>query len=262
MTTRTEYAHGEFSWVNLGTTDPAAAKNFYGNLFGWECDDMPAGPEMTYTMCRLKNHYAAGLYALDKKMQSQGLAPHWLPFINVRNADDIAKKASQGGSKVLIGPNDVLDVGRSAAMQDPTGAHFAIWQAKKHIGAGIINEPGAMCWNELMTPDVDLAGRFYRTTFGWAAELVDMSADSTYTIFEAGTTQVGGMMARPPQMKDVPPNWLTYFGVTDCDGAATKVGELGGKVLRPPTDIPNIGRFAVCKDGQGAVFALFKPQNP
>jgi len=261
MTTRTEYAHGEFSWVNLGTTDPAAAKRFYGGLFGWECEDMPAGPEMTYTMCRLKNQDVAGLYGLDKQTLSMGVPPHWLPFVNVIDADEIVKKMSQGGGKIMFGPDDVLDVGRSAAMQDPTGAHFAIWQAKKHLGAGLINEPGAMCWNELMTPDVDLAGGFYRSTFGWSAEQVDMSADSTYTIFKAGTIQVGGMMKRPPQMNDVPPNWLTYFGVTDCDGAAKKVGELGGKVLRPPMDIPNIGRFAVCADGQGAVFAVFDPQN-
>lgn len=261
MTTRTEYAHGEFSWADLATTDPAAAKGFYGGLFGWHCEDMPAGPGMTYTMCGLKNHSAAALYALDKERQSQGVPPHWLPYINVRNADDIAKRASRGGGKVLNGPFDVLDVGRMAPMQDPTGAYFAIWEAKKHIGAGIINEPGAICWNELMTPNVDIAGRFYRTTFDWTAELVDTSADSTYTIFKAGTTQVGGMMSRPPQMKDVPPNWLTYFGVTDCDGAVEKVGKLGGQVLRPATDIPNIGRFAVCKDGQGAVFAVFEPQN-
>jgi predicted enzyme related to lactoylglutathione lyase len=262
MTTRTEYAHGEFSWVNLGTIDPAAAKSFYGTLFGWEYEDMPAGPEMTYTMCRLKNHYAAGLYALDRRMQSQGVPPHWLPFINVSNADDIARKASRSGGKVLIGPNDVLDAGRSASMQDPTGAHFAIWQARRHKGAGIINEPGGMCWNELMTPDAAAAGRFYSTTFDWTAEPMDMGPAGTYTIFKTGTTQVGGMMARPPQMKDVPPHWLTYFAVSDCDGAAAKVGKLGGQVLRPPDDIPNVGRFAVCRDAQGAVFAVFKPQNP
>jgi predicted enzyme related to lactoylglutathione lyase len=262
MTTRTEYAHGEFCWVDLATTDPAAAKSFYGTLFGWECTDMPAGPGMTYTMCSLKNHYAAALYALDKGRQSQGVPPHWLPYINVRNADDIAKKASQGGGKVLNGPFDVLDVGRMAPLQDPTGAYVAIWEAKKHIGAGIINEPGAMCWNELMTPDVDGAGRFYSTTFGWTAEPMDMGPGGTYTIFKAGATQIGGMMARPPQMKDVPPHWLTYFAVTDCDGTVKNVGELGGAVLRPPTDIPNVGRFAVCRDGQGAVFAVIKLKNP
>ncbi|HKV46209.1 MAG TPA: VOC family protein, partial [bacterium] len=76
---------------------PVAAKRFYGKLFGWECDDMPGGPGMTYTMCRVKTHYAAGLYALDQRMMSQGVPPYWLPFINVRNADDLAKKAAQGG---------------------------------------------------------------------------------------------------------------------------------------------------------------------
>ncbi|HXX40340.1 MAG TPA: VOC family protein [bacterium] len=261
MTTRTEYAHGEFSWTNLGTIDAAAAKRFYGSLFGWEYDDIPAGPEMTYTMCRLKNHYAAGLYVLDKNMQSQGVPSHWLSFINVRDADDVAKKASQAGGKVLMGPIDVLGAGRSAALHDPTGARIAIWQAKKHTGAGVINEPGAMCWNELMTPDVTAAREFYSVVFGWTAELLDIGEDSTYTIFTAGGTQVGGMMARPPQLKDVPPHWLTYFAVADCDGAAKRVGELGGQVLRPPADVPNTGRFAVCRDAQGAVFAVFKPQN-
>jgi uncharacterized protein len=262
MPTRTEYAHGEFSWVDLATTDPSAAKNFYGSLFGWQTEDMPAGPGMTYTMCKLKNHYAAALYALDKDRQAQGVLPHWLPYINVRNADDIAKKASQGGGIVVNGPFDVLDVGRMAPMRDPTGAYFAIWQAKSHTGAGIINEPGAMCWNELMTPDVETAGRFYRTTFDWTAEPMDMGPAGTYTIFKAGTTQVGGMMATPPQLKNVPPHWLTYFGTTDCNATVKQVEELGSKVLRPPTDIPNVGRFAVCQDRQGAVFAVFQPQNP
>ena len=256
MTIGTKYAHGVFSWVHLATTDPGAAKRFYGSLFGWEFEDMPAGPEMTYTFISLKKHSVAGLYALKN-------APsHWLPFVNVVDADDVAKKVAQAGGKVLNAPMDVLDVGRMAVLQDPTGANIAIWQAKKHLGADTINETGAICWNELMTPDIGAAGRFYGAAFGWTADLVDTSADSSYTIFKAGTTtQVGGMMARPPRMNDVPPNWLTYFCVTDCDGTAKKVGELHGRVIRPPMDIPNIGRFAVCQDGQGAVFAIFTPQH-
>jgi predicted enzyme related to lactoylglutathione lyase len=259
MTTKTEYAHGEFSWVDLATTDPAGAKRFYGNLFGWQFEDMPAGPDMIYTMARLRGQYVSALYALDKERLARGVPPHWLPYINVRNADEIARKATQGGGKVLMGPFDVFDAGRQVSLQDPTGAYFSTWQAQRHIGAGIINEPGAMCWNELMTPNVDVAGRFYRTTFDWSADAMDMGGGMTYTIFKAGTIQIGGMMERPPQMKDVPPHWLTYFAVTDCDDAAKKVKELGGKVLREPDDIPNVGRFAVCQDGQGAAFALFKP---
>jgi len=263
MATRTEYVHGEFSWVNLGTTDPAAAKRFYGGLFGWQFNDM-AGPGMTYTFCELRGQTVGGLFELPKELSSHGVPSHWIPFINVRNADEIAKRAQQNGGKVAHGPVDVLDAGRSAQVVDPTGANVAIWQAKRHAGATVVSETGAMCWNELMTPDIEAATRFYRAVFDWTAELVDASADSSYTIFKAGTTMIAGMMARPARLKDVPPHWLTYFGVTDCDATAANAGELGGTVLQPPTDIPNVGRFAVCRDGQGAVFAVasFKPPTP
>jgi len=255
MTTKTEYAHGEFSWVNLGTTDPAAAKRFYGDLFGWVAEDMPAGPGMTYTMFKLRGGYVTGLYSLQE-MDARGVPPHWIPFVNVNDADEVARKAAQAGGRVLMGPSDVLDVGRSAALHDPAGARLAIWQARKHRGAGIVGEDGAMCWNELLTPDTGAAAKFYAATFGWTAELVDTSADNTYTIFKSGPTMISGMLSRPARLADVPPNWLTYFGVADCDGAARRVGELGGTVLWPPRDIPNVGRFAVCQDGQRAVFAV------
>jgi predicted enzyme related to lactoylglutathione lyase len=254
MTTRTTYAHGEFSWVNLATTDPAAAKRFYGGLFGWQFNDMPAGPGMTYTFCELNRQSVGGLFAITKDMG--GVPSHWIPFVNVRSADEIAKRTVEHGGKVLQGPSDVLDVGRSAALADPTGARVAIWEPKRHAGAALVGETGAMCWNELMTPDIEIAGRFYRAVFDWTSDLVDTSEESSYTVFKTGTTMIAGMMARPPRLRDVPPNWLTYFGVTDCDAAAAKARELGGKLLQPPTDIPGIGRFAVCQDGQGAVFAI------
>ena len=260
MATRTEYAHGEFSWVDLGTTDTAAAKRFYGGLFGWQFNDMPAGPGMTYTFLALKNQSVGGLYGLTKDLQSQGIPPHWTPYINVRSADEIAKRVAQNGGKVVYGPDDVMDVGRTAQVQDPTGAIVAIWEPKRHKGAALIADTGAICWNELLTPDVEAAGRFYRNVFDWSSDVVDMSADSSYTIFKAGTLMIAGMMARPARLANVPPNWLTYFGVADVDGTAAKAGQTGGKVMQPPMDIPNIGRFAVCLDGQGAAFALFKGQ--
>lgn len=259
MATQTAHAHGVFSWVQLGTPDPAGAKRFYGSLFGWRFEDMPAGPDMTYTFVRLGHRSVGGLFVLTSDMRTKGVPPHWLPFINVTSADDTVRRASEAGGMVIDGPMDVLDAGRMAVLRDPTGAQVAIWQAKTHRGADVVNEPGAMCWNELMTPDVRAAGRFYAATLGWSADLVDTSADSSYTIFRAGGTQVGGMMARPPQMHEVPPNWLTYFAVVDCDAAAKEVAHLGGHVLRPPADIPDIGRFAVCRDPQDAAFAIFTP---
>jgi predicted enzyme related to lactoylglutathione lyase len=80
-------------------------------------------------------------------------------------------------------------------------------------------------------------------------------------MFKVGDTRVGGMMARPPRLKDVPPNWLTYFCTANVDDTTKKITSLGGKVIQPPTDIPDVGRFAVCHDPQNAVFALFTPKS-
>jgi predicted enzyme related to lactoylglutathione lyase len=260
MATRTEYQHGEFSWVNLSTSDTAAAKRFYGGVFGWQFNDMPAGSGATYTFCELSGKGVAGLAAITQDMGA--VPPHWMPFINVRNADDVAKRTTQNGGKILFNPSDVLDVGRMALIADPTGARVSVWEARRHKGAALVGETGAMCWNELLTPDIDAAGRFYRTVFDWSADLVDTSEDSSYTIFKAGTTMIAGMMARPARLRDVPPNWLTYFGVANCDASAAKITELGGTILQPPTDIPDIGRFAVCRDGQGATFAIARFNPP
>ncbi len=147
-----------------------------------------------------------------------------------------------------------------APIQDPTGAYVGIWQAKQHAGAGIMAEPGAMCWQELMTPDVGAAGKFYEETFGWTADPVDIGGGMMYTVFKSGGTMIGGMMARPADLANVPPNWMPYFAVENCDASAAKVGTLGGTVMRPPTDIPNVGRFAVLRDGQGAHFAFLQPK--
>jgi predicted enzyme related to lactoylglutathione lyase len=258
MATRTEYAHGDFCWVDLATTDPASAKEFYGAIFGWTFDDMPAGPGMIYTMSNLRGHAAAGMYRMTAEMFPPGVPPHWLPYVTVRNADETAQKAAHAGGKVLKDPFDVMDAGRMSVVQDPTSAVFAMWQANRHAGAGIINEPGAMCWNELATSDVDAAGKFYRETIGWTTNPMDMGEGRTYTIFKSGDTQVGGMMALTPQMHGVPPHWLTYFAVNDCDATVKMVAELGGKVLMGPADVPNVGRFAVCWDRQRAAFAVIK----
>lgn len=261
MPIKTEHKHGTFSWVDLGTTDPDSAKRFYGGLFGWTFDDMPAGPGMTYSMCKLNGQEVSALYKMGPEMQ--GMPPHWASYITVDNVDDYTKKVTANGGKVLKEPFDVMDVGRMSVIQDPSGGTVCFWQPKKHIGAKVLQDPGSLCWTELFTTNVDAAGKFYVNTIGWTTESMDMGPMGTYTLFKRPneskeTGNAGGMMNMPPNMKGVPSHWLNYFAVTDCDASAKKVTELGGKVVMPPMDIPNIGRFAICADPQGAHFALFK----
>lgn len=263
MPTRTSYEHGTFSWLELGTTDSESAKKFYGGLFGWTFDDMPAGPGMTaastYSMCKMGTETVAALYKMGAEMKS--VPSHWASYITVTDVDATAKKAATNGGKVVKEPFDVMDVGRMAVIEDPTGATFCLWQAKKHIGATLTGEPGSMAWNELFTRNVDRAGKFYIDTIGWTTESVNMGKMGTYTLFNLANDKKnnkGGMMPIAPDMKSVPPHWLAYIAVADCDASAKKVTSLGGKVMMDPMDIPNIGRFAIVQDPQGATFALYK----
>lgn len=257
MTQVTRHEPGSFCWPELATTDPAGAKKFYAGLFGWTANDQPAGPDVVYSILQLGGRDAGALYELEKAQQERGVPPHWNTYVSVESADEAAKNAKELGATVIAGPFDVMEAGRMAILQDPTGAVFCVWQAGTNIGARVINEPGALCWCELDTNDTESAGRFYTKLFGWAAK-----ESPQYTEFRRDGTPIGGMMRIPKEWGDVPPNWLPYFAVADCDATAAKAKDLGGSVTVPPTDIPNVGPFAVLQDPQGAVFAIYRLAAP
>lgn len=256
-----EYPPGTFCWVELGTTDAAGAKKFYGELFGWAFNDQPVGPDLVYTMLQLEEKNVAALYQLNKELTEQRVPPHWLSYVSVSNADETAGKTGGLGGKVLKEPFDVFDVGRMAVLQDPTGATFAVWQPRTHAGALLVNQPGTLCWNELMTTDVAAAGKFYTALFGWTAESQQMGPVN-YTSFVNGERPAGGMIAITKEMGDVPPYWLVYFAVADCDQTVGKTTSLGGTITAPALDVPGVGRLAVAQDPQGAFFAFIRLENP
>ena len=112
MGKRKRYEPGTFCWVDLATTDPTGAKNFYGELFGWEAVDMPAGEAGTYTMLRLDGDEVCGLYELDAGRREQGILPHWFSYVSVEDADVTARKARSLGGTVHGEAFDVLEDGR------------------------------------------------------------------------------------------------------------------------------------------------------
>jgi predicted enzyme related to lactoylglutathione lyase len=256
-----QYAPGTFCWVELGTTDGEAAKKFYTELFGWDFTDTPIGPGGVYTILKQDGKDVGALYKMPPEMTSNGVPPHWLSYVSVTSADESAAKAREAGATLMKEPFDVMTVGRMAVVQDPTGAVFALWQAGTHSGAGIVNVPNSFCWNELATTDTAKAGDFYTTLFGWTKNVQQMGP-MEYTSFVNGGRPAGGMYTLPTEMANVPPNWMTYFAVEDCDATAAKAGELGAQTISPAMDIPTIGRFAILLDPQGAAFAVIKLQNP
>jgi uncharacterized protein len=260
MGKRGHYEPGTFCWVDLMTTDPAGAKSFYGELFGWEAEDMPAGDAGTYTMLRLSGDYVCALYEIGAEGREQGTPPQWFSYVSVEDADAIASRARELGGTVYSEAFDIMDSGRMAVIGDPTGAVLGAWQPRAHIGARRINDPGCFTWNELQSRDPEPAAAFYAGLFGWETEPVKQSGNLVYvTIKNAGRSN-GGIMPMTEQHGGAPSYWLTYFTVSSCDSAASKVRELGGEVLAGPLDL-GAGRIAVVSDPQGAAFALFEGET-
>jgi uncharacterized protein len=251
----TRHEPGAFCWIELGTTDQAAAKAFYGSLFGWSFTDNDMGPGMTYTIFKLKERDAAACYTLDR-VKMPGVPPHWMLYVAAANADAAAKGAASLGGKVALPPFEVGEFGRMAVLADPQGASFCVWEAKANTGIGIHNEPGAFCWGQLNTTDAAKAEAFYTGLFPWKAK-TGTGGGMTYTEWELGGRPIGGMMTMPKEAGG-PPHWLPYFAVADCDATSRKAASLGARTYVPPSDIPGTGRFAVLADPQGAAFAIYR----
>jgi predicted enzyme related to lactoylglutathione lyase len=262
LSEKSEYAPGTPSWVDVSVPDPGAAADFYSAIFGWEVHET-GDPEETggYRMATLRDKYVAGIGPI----QGEGQPPSWMTYVSTDDADATAAKVKEAGGTVFAEPFDVMDVGRMAVFADPTGAVFAVWQPKQHPGAQLVNETGTFGWNELNTRDPEAAKAFYGAVFGWRGEKFDMNGGPDYAIWHIGDEEggIGGMIDMRGSVPDeVPPHWLVYFSVDDTDATVAQVKERGGDVAFGPEEIPNVGRFAVLTDQQGAHFAVIKPQPP
>lgn len=249
---------GSFCWIELATSDQAAAKSFYSALFGWIAFDAPMGPDAAYTIFRLEGRDAAAAYKMFPEQRSQGVPPNWLLYVSVTNADDAAKRAKEAGGTVLKDAFDVGDSGRMAVLQDPTGAVFAVWQSNKNQGIGIAHVDGTLCWADLSTPDPQRASKFYSGLFGWQMLTEDEDPEHQYLHIKNGKHFIGGIPPAKFHSPKAPAHWLAYILTSNCDTAADKAKRLGGQVYLPPTTVENVGRMAVVADPQGAVFALFQ----
>lgn len=254
MSARTAYAAGTPAWVDLMTTSRDQATTFYGELFGW---DFEIGTPETggYAMAMLGGRPVAGIGEAPAAGQGPSFPPAWTTYLAVDDLDATVKSIADAGGSTLMGPMDVMGQGRVAVAADPAGAVFGLWQAGGHPGAGVVNEPNTVTWNECASRDADAAWHFYRTVFGYDRDTMDAEGFD-YSILKIGGKPVAGLMPMPERMPaEVPSHWLSYFAVADTDAAVAKVRELGGTVRMGPLD-SSAGRMAVVADPAGAVFAV------
>jgi len=243
---------GSLSWVDLATPDPERAGAFYRELFGW--DIVEQGEDAGgYCLCVLDGHPVAGL----GPQPNPDAPPWWTSYVTVTDVEATAAAVARAGGQVVVEPVDASTYGRMTVFIDTVGAVLAAWQPKQHIGAGLRDDPGTLCWNELNVRDLDEASAFYQAVFDWSAKPIDADDDGFFEWVVNGRTAAGVTVMDDTWPEEIPSHWLVYFAVDDVDKAAARAVELGGAISVDPVDLPP-GRLAVLTDPVGAVFAVLR----
>jgi uncharacterized protein len=281
MSEQDRYIPGVPCWVDTTQPDPEAAAAFYGELFGWDFEDvMPSETPGRYLVARLRGGDVA---AVGSQPEVGPQTAVWNMYVWVKDVDETADRVRAAGGTVVMEPSDVGDSGRMAIFADPDGAPFCVWQANEHRGAAIVNEHGSVNFNDLNTRDVEGARSFYGAVFGW--EILDVGGGSMWALpaygdFLAQRTPglrenmaamgaperfedvVASINPIPDDQPDVAAHWGVTFAVDDADAIAAAAAELGGRVVVPPFDMPWV-RMTIISDPQGATFTAskFVPEN-
>jgi predicted enzyme related to lactoylglutathione lyase len=303
MPERHGYILGVPCWVDVSEPDPEAALDFYGGLFGWKFEDvMPPGSESKYFIGRGQGP-GSSIFDTSRELRSGDVAAvgtiaeaapptgMWNTYFWVDSADEAASKVRDARGGVVVEPFDFMDACRMAVFTDREGAACRVWEAKEHKGARLVNDPGAVVFNNLNIRDVDAARSFYASVFGWQTSSIGGGADGwtlpgygdwlerehhrqlRKQMAEAGAPEgfedvVGSIVPIADDQPNTPAHWSVTFATDDADATAAKAAELGGTVIVPPFDAPwstptYTIRIAVISDPQGATFSAskFMPEN-
>jgi predicted enzyme related to lactoylglutathione lyase len=243
---------GRFVWFEYVSKDAPKAQGFFGELFGWSTKNIPM-PDGAYTMIAAPDGTTIGGYSATP---ADAPAASWLPYLLVPSAADIAARVKSLGGSIMKEPFKVGDFATMAIVNDPLGATLALWQPTKP------EEPakpavGHFVWNELTSKTPEASVKFYSQIGGFTSSKMDMGEMGTYHLLESGGQSRAGIMA--PQMPEAPHAWLPYVQIASADQTADKAKRLGATVVVPPTDIPNVGRFAIFVDTQGSATGILQP---
>jgi hypothetical protein len=239
-------------WVDLFTSEPERAQEFYGRLFGWTAES--AGAEYGgYINFSKDGQRVAGCMKNDG---TAGTPDLWSVYLATGDAKATVESAVDHGGQVLVPAMQVMELGTMAVVTDAGQAAIGLWQPALHPGFGLVGEPGTPSWFELYTRDYEAAVRFYEEVFSWDTHVMSATTEFRYTTLGEGDSALAGIMDGSGFLPEgVPAHWEVYFGIEDTDAALTQVTKLGGSVLMGPDDTP-YGRLAQAADPTGAIFKL------
>jgi predicted enzyme related to lactoylglutathione lyase len=255
MTVEVSTLLGRPLWYELMTTDMKAAEAFYTAVVGWTSAPFASSPQPYTTFHRRGDVSVAGLMTRPQDMKAP---PFWAMYVGVPQLEEAAAHIKRLGGKEYSPVIEVPTIGRMQMVADPQGAAFYIYEPsrgeQRPEGPAEIGEAS---WHELMTTDAAAAMTFYREVFGWQpSEALDMGPMGKYHMFNRPHGMIGGMMNKPPEMANVPPNWQIYFRVPDINAAVERIKANGGTILNGPMEVPGGDWIVNAMDPQGAAFSL------
>lgn len=241
---------GTPTWIDLGIPDLDRAMEFYGAVFGWEFEVGPA-EAMHYTVCRLDGRVVAGLAETDPG----STAFWWNVYLATSDCDATVARVDDAGGSVVVPAMDVMDSGRMAVVKDTVGAQFGLWQGGTLVGCEVVNQPGSLLRNDLITPDPAPAREFYATVFDFTLDGNPDLPEFDFTFLRRPDGhEIGGIMGVPQAESSA---WGTLFQVTDTDEALARAAATGGTGGQPQNMI--YGRIAEITDPFGARFSVGAP---
>jgi hypothetical protein len=245
---------GTPTWIDLGIPDLEGAMAFYGSLFGW---DFEVGPpeQMRYTRCLLGGRVVA---ALAENPDPEATDFWWNPYLATADCDATARRVAEAGGSVVVAPMDIPDQGRMAIAKDPTGAQFGLWEGRGFVGCQVVNEPGSLVRNDLVTSDPEPARAFYVAVFGFTLDGNQDLPDFDFTFLRRPDGhEVGGIMGVPGAPAS---SWSTTFEVADTDAVVARAAEAGG--TPGPAEDFVYGRLATITDPFGSEFSVIARPEP
>lgn len=254
---------GSFIWYELMTPDPEAAARFYHAAIGWNFGaPLPFPGGMDYRMIqRNDGGQAGGVLRLTGDMRANGGRPIWLPYFAVTDVDATIAGILEDGGKVQMQPID-MEAGRIAMTADPQGVSFYIMRPnppadRPHIDSDVFSpdQPQRVSWNELASPDLAGAKKFYAKHFGFEFnEVMDMGSMGEYCFIDHHGQRPGALMQRHDERQAAA--WVIYIRVPSIAKAKLAVEANGGAVVSEPHEVPGGDWIVVASDPQGATFGL------
>ena len=247
------YTQGTPNWVELMTPDQRGAAEFYGALFGWQMVENPLDDGHVYIVGNLQGDAVAGI--TFQLPELEGHPAFWNVYLAADDVDAVAARVGPAGGIVEAEPFDFFDYGRTARIQDPTGARVSLWQPRTDADGPR---------QRARDPDLERAAD-PRHRPGLAVLRRRAGADqpgqpgglgqraAPYSTFSSGGRPIAGLAA---PLEEAPPHWNVYFNVVDVDEAVAQADALGAKLIVPPYDLEGTGRMATLTDPHGALFCL------